>query len=67
MNADAKPAAETRVQPHTPKEQQRELDAGIEAIKKRSLTALTKLRRGYIVALAKANSVLPASSVVIPW
>jgi len=60
MNADAKPAAETRVQPHTPEEQQRELDAGIEAIKKRSLTALTKLRRGYIIALAEANNVLPA-------
>lgn len=63
MNADAKSAAETHIQPHTPEEQQRELDAGIEAIKKCSLSALTKLRRGYIVALAEANNVLPEVNI----
>ncbi|KIK22681.1 hypothetical protein PISMIDRAFT_11400 [Pisolithus microcarpus 441] len=58
MNADVKSAAGTRIQPHTPEEQQRELDASIEAIKKRSLSALRKLRKGYIIALAEANNVL---------
>lgn len=36
---------------------------GIEAIKNHSLTALTKLRRGYIVALAEANNVLPGVNI----
>ncbi|KIO04370.1 hypothetical protein M404DRAFT_78088, partial [Pisolithus tinctorius Marx 270] len=40
MNADTKSAGKTHVQPHTPKEQQQELEDGIEAIKKHSLTAL---------------------------
>lgn len=63
MNADAKSSTETHTRPHTPEEQQRELNAGIEAIQRHSLSALTKLRRGYIIALAEANNVLPEVSI----
>lgn len=58
MDAEEK-SNNTHVQLHTPAEQQQELESGIEAIWKGSVTALLRLRRGYIVALAEANNVLP--------
>ena len=63
MSADTKPIAESRVQPHDPVEQKRELDIAINAIKLGSLTGLNRVRRGYIVALAKANNVRPQTNI----
>lgn len=45
--------------PHTPEEQTRFLQSALEALKKRSATALGKLRKGYIVSIAKLNDVGP--------
>lgn len=59
----AKPASEGRTQPHTPAQQQEELDAAIAAIKKGSSSGLNRLRRGYIIAIANANNVLPHATM----
>lgn len=45
--------------PHTPSEQQRFLDGVVAAIKKGSLSAILKPRKGYISAIAELNGVLP--------
>jgi len=63
MSAETKPTAEASVQPHSPTEQQRELDIAINAVRIGSRTGLMRLRRGYIVSLARANNVSPKSKV----
>lgn len=63
MDANRNTSTDSTVKPHTPEEQQKELDLGINAIKKGSLTALSWLRRGYILSLACANNVMPHISV----
>ena len=63
MSADVKPISESRVQPHAPVDQERELDIAINALKLGSLTGLNRVRRGYIVALAQANNVRPSTGI----
>jgi len=58
MNADAD-EEQGGASLHSSEEQQRHLDAGIEAIRKGSRTALTRIRKGYITSLAHANNVNP--------
>ncbi|KAI5990328.1 hypothetical protein F5J12DRAFT_786546 [Pisolithus orientalis] len=62
MNAEKKASA--AAPPHDPERQQVELQRGVDAIKALSRTALSRLCRGYIVALAQANNLQlpPASS-----
>jgi len=58
MNADAD-EEQGGISLHSSEEQQRHLDAGIEAIRKGSRTALTRIRKGYIASLAHANNINP--------
>ncbi|KAI0690825.1 hypothetical protein C8T65DRAFT_587629 [Cerioporus squamosus] len=53
-----KPPSGQKVRPHTPEEQERELGKAVRALRKCSSNALDKLRKGYIVAIAKLNDVL---------
>ncbi|KAI1795827.1 hypothetical protein LXA43DRAFT_880746 [Ganoderma leucocontextum] len=50
--------------PHTPEEQTKFLQRALDALKKRSATALGKLRKGYIVSIAKLNNVTPTGAVL---
>jgi len=63
MSAETKPAAEAGVKPHSPEEQQRELDIAINAVRIGSHTGLMRLQRGYIVSLARANNALPKINI----
>ncbi|KAH7918969.1 hypothetical protein BV22DRAFT_1051386 [Leucogyrophana mollusca] len=59
MDAESLDPTQARIQPHNAEEQQKFLNEGISAIQRGSFSALEKLRRGYIVALAHANNVEP--------
>ncbi|PIL29463.1 hypothetical protein GSI_08405 [Ganoderma sinense ZZ0214-1] len=50
--------------PHTPEEQTKFLQNAVDALKKRSATALGKLRKGYIVSIAKLNGVTPTGAAL---
>ncbi|KAI6030668.1 hypothetical protein F5J12DRAFT_713520, partial [Pisolithus orientalis] len=59
LSTDSKPTKNPHTQLHMPEEQQRQLNAGINAIKIGSIMALTCLRRGYTVVLTNANNITP--------
>ncbi|KIM66102.1 hypothetical protein SCLCIDRAFT_22315 [Scleroderma citrinum Foug A] len=63
MSAETKPTVEAGVQPHSPDEQQHELDIAINAVQIGLRTGLMRVQKGYIVFLACANNVLPKSKV----
>ncbi|KAH7918993.1 hypothetical protein BV22DRAFT_1108228 [Leucogyrophana mollusca] len=48
-----------RIPPHSTKEQEENIKEGLEAILRGSRSALGKLRKGYVIAFARANNVEP--------
>lgn len=48
-----------KVLPHTPEEQRLWLDRTVAALKKKSRSALTGIRKGYIAAVAQVNGIVP--------
>lgn len=48
-----------KILPHTPEEQQKNIEKAMNALRKGSKTALEKLRKGYIVSFARLNNVPP--------
>lgn len=61
LGIDVKEKSESKRDPHTPEEQKKYLNRAVEAIRKGSESALMKLRKGYITAIAELNEVLPDS------
>ncbi|KAJ3559008.1 hypothetical protein NM688_g599 [Phlebia brevispora] len=61
LGIDVKGETDTRkLLPHTPSEQEMWLDKLAKAIKKGSINAMCKPRRGYIVTMAQYNGVVPS-------
>lgn len=50
-----------KITPHTPEEQQKWIDHILSALQTRSLRKIMQARKGYIVAVAKLNGVIPRS------
>lgn len=48
-----------KIAPHSPKEQQKWLDCVCAALQKKSLASLLQPRKGYLVAVAQLNGILP--------
>lgn len=49
-----------KVEPHTPKEQQRHLEDVVRFVKQDSFNKLMNLRKGYVAAVAELNGAVPA-------
>ena len=49
----------TKVDPHTPDQQRVQLNRVVTGLQKLSKTALGRIRKGYIVAVAEVNGVVP--------
>ncbi|OSD02717.1 hypothetical protein PYCCODRAFT_1444830 [Trametes coccinea BRFM310] len=58
-----KSAFATRARPHTPEEQKKWLDRVTDALRKRSIPAVTQAWKGYVVTIAQLNGITPASKL----
>ena len=54
----------SKMEPHSPEKQRVNLLRVYEAIRKGSKSALAKIRKGYVVAVAEVNGVLPTGGTV---
>ncbi|KAL7283106.1 hypothetical protein ACG7TL_002531 [Trametes sanguinea] len=58
-----KSAFATRARPHTPEEQKKWLNRVTDALRKRSIPAVTQAWKGYVVTIAQLNGITPASKL----
>ncbi len=59
-----KSSESTKVLPHSPEEQRAQLLRGFKALRNTTKNGLDKLRKGYVVAIAEVNGILPKGGVV---
>lgn len=59
IDVKGKSPDELKLKPHTPEEQKKSLHYLVDALQSRSLSRLTKPRKGYLVALAELNGASP--------